>query len=105
MQRNIVWRALGHAVMLELYIALVMCMMPWLGSVLPGDDASLIGGLVFVTIFVFSAAVAAILVFGRPVMLYINGEKKAAIQFLATTLGWLLALLILTVAGYLLFAR
>ena len=38
-------------------------------------------------LFVSSAAITGFLVFGKPVMLYIDGKKKEAVSLLAYTLG------------------
>jgi hypothetical protein len=38
-------------------------------------------------LFVCSAAITSFLVFGKPVMLYIDGQKKEAVSLLAYTLG------------------
>ena len=54
------------------------------------------GGFVpMLMLFVFSAAVMAILVFGRPVYLFIGGLKREGIEFLVYTMGWILILIIL----------
>ena len=50
---------------------------------------------VFLMLFVFSAAFMAIALFGRPVMMYIDGQKKEAVALTAWSLGSFLALGIL----------
>lgn len=49
-------------------------------------------------LLVFSAALMGILVFGQPVVWYIDGKKKAALNLLAYTMVALLILMILTFA-------
>jgi len=47
---------------------------------------------VFLTVFVFSAAFMAITLFGRPVMMYIDGQKKEAVALVGWSLGSFLVL-------------
>ena len=46
-------------------------------------------------LLVFSVALMGVLVFGRPVYLFMNGSKRQAIEFLIYTLGWIFIILIL----------
>jgi ABC-type Fe3+-siderophore transport system permease subunit len=46
----------------------------------------------FLMLFVLSAAVMGMLIFGAPVMLYIDGKKKEAVKLLAWTVGSLAAI-------------
>jgi fatty acid desaturase len=52
-------------------------------------------------LFVVSAAITALLVFGKPVMFYLNNSKKEAVRLLIYTIASLL-LIILIVFGILL---
>ncbi len=58
-------------------------------------------------LFVCSAAITGFLVFGKPVMLYIDGKKKEAVSLLVYTLGILflitLIVFIILIAYYNLF--
>lgn len=76
--------ALGEGV----YIALVATFMRYAAEIVP-KDPSVIGFTLFVMIFVFSAAVSGALVLGKPVLLYLEGKKREAVEFFAFTLGWL----------------
>lgn len=55
-------------------------------------------------LLVFSAALMGILVFGQPLMWYVDGKKKAALNLLGYTMAALLVLMVLTF-GALLIAR
>lgn len=44
-------------------------------------------GVVFLMLFSVSAAVVGSLVFGYPVVLFLNGQKREAVRALATTIG------------------
>ncbi|MCF7917884.1 hypothetical protein K9L27_02685 [Candidatus Gracilibacteria bacterium] len=54
-------------------------------------------------LFVCSAAITGILVFGRPVMWYLDGKKKEAIKLLMGTLGILLCITILVFVSLAIF--
>lgn len=53
------------------------------------DGPSLLGAVAFLMLFVLSAAVVGTLIFVKPVLLFVNGEKKEAVNFLGLTLAWL----------------
>ena len=54
-------------------------------------------------LLVFSASLMGILIFGQPVMWFIDGKRKEALRLMAYTMGSLLVLLILTFAALLIF--
>ena len=43
----------------------------------------------FLSLFVLSAALSASLVLGKPILMYLNGEKTEAIKLFFYTLAWL----------------
>ena len=45
----------------------------------------------FLLLFVLSAAITGSLVFGRPALMFLGGQKTEAVSFLLYTLAWLLA--------------
>ena len=46
-------------------------------------------------LLIISASVTGLLVFGKPIMLYMEGLKKEAFIFLFSTLGWLVIFVLL----------
>lgn len=40
-------------------------------------------------LLVISATITGLLVLGRPVMMYLSGQKKEALTFLLATIGWM----------------
>ncbi|HXV27179.1 MAG TPA: hypothetical protein VD862_04120 [Candidatus Paceibacterota bacterium] len=52
-------------------------------------DPGLLGPAVFLLVFVVSAAVTGSLVFGRPVLWYVEGRKQDAMRLALTTVLWL----------------
>ena len=82
--------SLGHSLLVLVYISGVAWLMfninHWLGK---QADNSFLAPVCFLMLFVFSATVMGALVLGRPVLMYLHGEKKAALEFFAYTLLWL----------------
>lgn len=56
------------------------------------------GPIIMLSLLVLSAAVMAILVFGKPVLLYLDNQKKDAVTMLFYTLGCLAAVFVITVS-------
>lgn len=47
------------------------------------------GPIAFLSLFVLSAAITGSLVLGKPVVLYLNGEKNEAVKMFIYTVCWL----------------
>jgi len=79
--------SLGTAI----YIVLVVSLIYFFGNRFPEDGKTLLAPIVMLMFFVFSAAFTGTLVFGRPIIWYLDGKKKDAVLLLAYTLGifWL----------------
>jgi hypothetical protein len=90
--------ALGEAA----YVMLVALFMMNAGRYF-GDEASVVAIAVFLMIFVLSAAVSGALILGRPVLLYLEGQKKEAVKLFTITLAWMLiflAILLVIMANF-----
>lgn len=59
--------------------------------------------VVMLLLFVLSAAIMGILIFGKPVMMYLDNQKKDAIMLLFYTVGWLALFLFITIFFVLIF--
>ncbi len=59
-----------------------------------GDEKSIIVPIFMLMLFVFSAAFTGTLVFGRPIVWYLNGKKKEALYLLTYTLGIFLVIIV-----------
>lgn len=80
---------LGHALATLAYVALVATAMTQ-GERLAGEiEKSILAPIGFLLLLVSSAAITGFLVFGRPVMLYLDGKKKESVKFLASTIIFL----------------
>ena len=78
-----------HSFLASAYVASVS----WLlfnGENFFGQAKSFFLPTALLMLFVVSAAITGLLVFGRPIYLFLNGAKKEAIKLLFWTIGWLM---------------
>ena len=59
-----------------------------------GDKKTILIPIMMLLLFVLSAAITGSLVLGRPVLWYLDGQKKEALSLLAYTLGFLFVITI-----------
>lgn len=83
---KIITRALLDAVATVAYVILVASFMFSLQSLAPKEDTIFVISSMLL-LFVCSAAITGFLVFGKPVMLYIDGKKREAVSLLGYTIG------------------
>ena len=83
---KIIKRAFIDAIGTTAYIILVVSFIFSLQVLAPKEDIVIIP-IAMLLLFVTSAAITGFLVFGKPVMLYIDGKKREAISLLGYTLG------------------
>lgn len=82
-------QTLLHSVGVLIYITFVAFLMSN-GNLLFGNiDNTIVGPVAMLMLFTLSAAIVGLLVFGRPVMLYLDGKKKDAMNFAGATVGYL----------------
>jgi len=78
-------RAIGDALGTAIYVFLVSQIMTH-GDQLFGEiENNSLAPMVFLLMFVFSALVTGYLVLGKPIMLYLDGQKKEAVRLLFYT--------------------
>ncbi len=68
-----------------------------------GQVPNVWGPFAFLLLFVFSAAVVGILIFGQPVMLFLSDAKKEAVKMLGYTIGWLFLAILITLLIFVVF--
>lgn len=95
MEVKIFKRAAINALLVFVYAAAVGLFMSHASSIFGQKDTALTPVAVLM-LLVFSAALMGILVFGQPLMWYIDGKKKAALRLLGYTMAGLLILMVLT---------
>ena len=78
-------RAIGNALGTVLYVFLVSQIMSH-GEQLFGESKNnFLAPMVFLLMFMFSALVTGYLVLGKPIMMYMDGQKKEAVRLLFYT--------------------
>jgi hypothetical protein len=92
---KIIKRAFIDAIGTAAYIILVASFIFSLQILAPKEDMILIP-IAMLLLFVCSAAITGFLVFGKPVMLYINGKNREAVSLLAYTIGILFIITLIT---------
>jgi hypothetical protein len=93
--------AISHAVGAATYIALVAAFMSNIGKFL-GEVEGYLAAMMFLLFFVISAASMGILVFGRPVIWFLDGKKLEGIYLVIATIVYLIliALIVLFTIYY-----
>lgn len=85
-----------HALGTIIYIGIVAAILQNGGQMF-GEGKSIIGPIAFLTIFILSAAITGSLVLGKPLLMYLDNQKKDALKLFGYTLGWLFVALIIIV--------
>jgi hypothetical protein len=91
---HMIKRAFLNAIGTVVYIVLVISLIFSL-RILPEPEDMILVPIAMLLLFVCSAAITGFLVFGKPVMLYIDGKKKEAVSLLGYTVGILFLITIL----------
>jgi len=92
--------ALGTA----LYICAVASFLFYIPKRFAEEADTVLAPIAMLMLLVFSAAVTGSLVFGKPILWYLKGEKKEALLLVGYTLGFFF-LITLLVLGLLIFLR
>ncbi len=82
---NSFFNALGTV----LYIALVAWLMTY-GNKIFGPGPQVLTGVGILLLFVLSALITGLLVLGKPIYLYLEGQKKEGVKLLLCTALWLI---------------
>lgn len=83
--KNLIFRAVANSLGVFSYTLLVTLVIQN-GENFFGKMDNPLGVAAFLMLFVLSAAIVGSLVFGKPIILYLNGQKKEAIRLLVYTL-------------------
>jgi len=78
------------------YVIVIASLIYFLGESSSPVNNNVLIPIAMLLLFVFSAAFTGALVFGRPIMWYLDGKKKEALSLLFYTLGIFLLITILT---------
>jgi hypothetical protein len=71
-----------------IYITLVSLVLQN-GERIFGEMDNFIGPVAFLLLFTLSAAIVGSLILGKPILMYLDGKKKEAVQLLMASIGWL----------------
>jgi hypothetical protein len=86
--KNIIKTAAINAGATILYIVIVATFLTNASHIFgPEEPKTVLVPILMLSLLVFSAAVTGSLVFGRPILWYLDGNKKEALQLLLYTLG------------------
>lgn len=103
MKNTIVKTALFNAIATALYIVLIASFLFYapklFGPAGPDDNKTPLIPIVMLSLLVFSAALTGSLIFGRPILWYLDGKKAEALQLLFLTLGIFLIITLVAISA------
>ena len=96
MKNIIIKTAAVNAILTVVYIVVVALFLFYAPKVFgsSGKPDTVLAPIVMLSLFVFSAALTGTLIFGRPILWYLDGKKSEAISLFAYTLAIFLAIMI-----------
>lgn len=97
--------ALKNSLFTALYVIAVGSFMYLGGEAKIGRANSFLVPVSFLLLFVCSAGITGYLLFGKPILLYIDGKKKAAVSLVTHTLIYFAAITILAIILLVVFTR
>ena len=100
-QSNIIKKAVLNAVGTSLYIVAIASFLFYVPKIFGLDRGpdTVLAPIAMLSLLVFSAALVGLLIFGRPILWYWDGQKKEAVSLLVYTLGIFLVITIITLLG------
>jgi len=101
--KTIVKTALFNSLSTAIYIALVGSFFYLAQQKKFGDGQTIFIPIFLLMLFVFSAALTGALIFGRPVLWYLEDKKKDALLLLGYTLGIFFIITLLAFFGMVIF--
>jgi SNF family Na+-dependent transporter len=101
---NLVLTSFLNSLGITIYISGVSLLMIY-GEQIFGKMDNFLGPVAFLLLFVVSAAITGALAVGKPVILYLNKQKKEAVKLFFYTIGWLALLTLIALIIQILFNR
>jgi len=77
---KIIKQSVMHAVAAVLYIVIIAAIMSRAERIFGQGEDGVLAPILFLLLFVVSAATMGMLIFGKPVMLYIDGKKREGVE-------------------------
>lgn len=85
-KNNIIKHALANSLLTAFYVTLVVTFLNY-AKTLFGDNEGPLIPMAMLMLLVFSASLCGFLVFGRPILWYLDGKKKEALSLFAYTVS------------------
>lgn len=82
---KLISRALFNSLAVLVYVSLISTIMSNGDKIFGQVDNKIISPIIFLLLFVFSALLTSFLVLGKPIMLYLDGDKKGGLKLLMYT--------------------
>ncbi|HSR89444.1 MAG TPA: hypothetical protein VLK22_03585 [Candidatus Udaeobacter sp.] len=101
MNKKLLAHSAGHAFLAFAYIVGIASFFHFGVKKVFGNVPEFFAPVIMLLLLVLSAAIMAILIFGRPVLLYLDNQKKDALTMLFYTVGCLAAIFVITIASVL----
>ncbi len=95
MKNNLPVRALLNSLGVFIYIVAIVLLLNNAQRIF-GDGQTFWTPVVMLMLLVLSATITGFLVLGKPIMLYLENQKEAAVRLLCYTIGWLFAFTAIT---------
>lgn len=92
--KKITIQALVQASLATFYIVLVATFLYFANTIF-GKEDTFVTPIAFLLLFVLSAAIMGSLVLGRPILMYLDNQKKEAVKLFGLTLMWLFIYMII----------
>lgn len=92
---KIIQRSLLNSLGAAIYIAVVAVFMSNVEKFFGNKPDTFLAPLSMLLLFVLSAAVVSGLILGKPIILYLDGEKKVGVELFLYSLAWLFIFTIL----------
>jgi hypothetical protein len=102
MNKKFIKKGLAYALGEAAYIALIASFMQYANQFF-GPELKILGTVAFLMLFVLSAAISGALILGKPILLYLDNNKKEAVQLFGITLGWIFIFLIVLLGILIIF--
>jgi len=96
--------ALAEVVYVILVVSLLFFGVPFIDGNMEGRIPDIAGPIVMLLVFVTSAAVSAVLIFGYPAYLAMEKRWRDACVLTGWTIGWMAAFALATLAFFLVFS-
>ena len=91
--------ALANALLTATYVMIIGSFLFYAPKIFGEGDKTPLVPIAMLLLLIFSASLTGSLIFGRPVLWYLDGRKKEALRLLAYTLGIFFILTIIALAA------